>query len=393
MTYQRQTPLHKKQHNSLTMKMRPIALLALIISLLLSMQISAQATNSHPPIESSNYSLVAGLARDSLLSSAPATNSQIAVNYLIEEGIPTANQSLIKESVAKFISHFGPQLSDSPDPIQIVVLKTIPGGKALASTLASTYQSTVSHYFSEAVINPEKYACMPMHGATYGAKRLIFIEAPCKTTVAVSPSDDPVLPAHELTHQLQASINNGIQCRVGGNAIWLCEGQANVVGSILAVNKGSDYWKIGRRQMWSASIPNNRPRTIEDLKIMEGATDPSRGVNLSDPSQVLSEYTTGAALSEYLIAWGGFNNSLLLNQVTTKNRSGISGFKDAFLTVYGISLDTFYEQALPYVNYVAQKSDDTSSLKKRTITCINGKVIKKITVVNPKCPSGYTLKK
>ena len=345
--------------------MRPITLLTLNISLIFSLQFSAQATNSLPPIESSNYPFVAGLARTSLLSAAPNSDAQIAVNYLIEDGVPKTNQSLIKESVANFIGHFGPRLSDSSDPIQIVVFKTIAGGKALAGTLAGTYQSTVSHYFNEVVINPEKYACMPMHGSTYGAKRLIFIAAPCKTIVAVSPSDDPVLPAHELTHQLQASINNGVQCRVGGNAIWLCEGQANVVGSILAVNKGTDYWKIGRRQMWSGSIPNNRPRTIEDLKIMEGNTDLSRGVNLSDSSQVLSEYTTGAALSEYLIAWGGFSNSLLLNQETTKNKSGISGFKDAFLTVYGISLDTFYEQALPYVNYLAQNSNKAAEVKKR----------------------------
>lgn len=375
------------------MIMRLITLLSLIISLVLPVQISAKANTSLPPIESSNYPFVAGLARDSLLSSAPATNTQIAVNYLIEKGIPTANQSLIKESVANFIRHFGPQLSDSPDPIQIVVFKTISGGKALGNTLAGTYQSTVSHYFERAVVNPAKYACMPMRGGTYGAKRLIFIEAPCKTTAGVSPSGDPVLPAHELTHQLQASINNGVQCRVSGNAVWLCEGQANVVGSIMAVNKGEDYWKIGRHQMWSASIPNNRPRTIEDLKIMEGDTDPSRGVRLSDSSQVLSEYTTGAALSEYLIAWGGFSNSLLLNQVTTKNKSGISGFKDAFLTVYGISLDTFYEQALPYVNFAAQKSDNTVPIKQRTITCDKGKVTKKITGANPKCPSGHTLKK
>ncbi len=133
---------------------------------------------------------------------------------------------------------------------------------------------------------------MPMRGATYGAKRLIFMQAPCETTVAVSPNGDPVLPAHELTHQLQTSTNNGVQCREGGNAIWLCEGQANVVDPILAVNKGTDYWKIGRHQMWSGSIPNNRPRTIEDLKIMEGDTDPRRGVNLRDSSQVLSECTT-----------------------------------------------------------------------------------------------------
>ena len=192
--------------------MRPITLVVLITSVVFSVEISAQATYSLPPIESSQFPRVAGLARNSLLTVAPNSNAQIAVNYLIEEGVPTTNQSLIKESVANFIGHFGPQLSDSSVPIQIVVLKTISGGKALASTLAGTYQSTVSHYFNKAVVNPAKYTCMPMKGATYGAKRLIFIAAPCKTNVAVSPNGDPVLPAHELTHQLQTSINNGVQC-------------------------------------------------------------------------------------------------------------------------------------------------------------------------------------
>ena len=34
-----------------------------------------------------------------------------------------------------------------------------------------------------------------------------------------------------------------------------------------------------------------------------------------------------------------------------------------------------------------------AALKKATITCVKGKLIKKVTAVKPKCPSGYTLKK
>lgn len=34
-----------------------------------------------------------------------------------------------------------------------------------------------------------------------------------------------------------------------------------------------------------------------------------------------------------------------------------------------------------------------AALKKTTITCVKGKLIKKITAIKPKCPSGYTLKK
>jgi membrane protein involved in colicin uptake len=34
-----------------------------------------------------------------------------------------------------------------------------------------------------------------------------------------------------------------------------------------------------------------------------------------------------------------------------------------------------------------------AAAKKTTITCIKGKLIKKVTAVKPKCPSGYKLKK
>jgi hypothetical protein len=39
--------------------------------------------------------------------------------------------------------------------------------------------------------------------------------------------------------------------------------------------------------------------------------------------------------------------------------------------------------------YIEQKSTSSSSSKKVTITCIKGKISKKLTGVNPKCPSGY----
>jgi uncharacterized coiled-coil protein SlyX len=149
---------------------------------------------------------------------------------------------------------------------------------------------------------------------------------------------DPVVTTHELAHEVQASINKGTNMR---NPVWLCEGGAQVMGSAMSVYLGKDYWAIGGRDQWSNRIPANR--TLSDLKIMEG----------QDPK--LSEYTTGAALSEYLIAWGGFNNSLLVNQISNKTRNPdtMSGFRQAFKIVYGQSLDDFYIHALPYINYVS----------------------------------------
>jgi hypothetical protein len=40
----------------------------------------------------------------------------------------------------------------------------------------------------------------------------------------------------------------------------------------------------------------------------------------------------------------------------------------------------------------AAKAKAAATAKKTTITCIKGKLTKKVTAVNPKCPSGYKKK-
>ena len=120
-----------------------------------------------------------------------------------------------------------------------------------------------------------------------------------------------------------------------------------------------------------------------------------------------------------------------------KNPDQMAGFREAFKIVYGQSLDSFYAHALPYGNYVAlnpKLSDSTNSqasafitdrlnkikftasarlesemktkllaaakeaeakaaaLKKTTITCIKGKLTKKVAAVKPLCPAGYKKK-
>jgi hypothetical protein len=100
----------------------------------------------------------------------------------------------------------------------------------------------------------------------------------------------------------------------------------------------------------------------------------------------------------------------------------MSGFRQAFKIVYGQSLDDFYVHALPYINYVSANwkssyatspealafitdrlgatkavadkavADKAVATKKTTITCVKAKLTKKVTNINPKCPSGYKLK-
>ena len=294
-------------------------------------------------IKPSDYPYVAALARESILADQPIAPTTQKIIYQFESGVPIENQNMIKEGGDNFLSHFGNILNYSGAAIGVIAFNSLPGGLNLVKAFDSAdaaFQDDMSRTFLNQV-DPEKVPTVGMGGFSVGYKRLVVVGAPYfKSSEPNLPTylADPVVTTHELAHEVQASINKGTNMR---NPVWLCEGGAQVMGSAMSVYQGKDYWAIGGRDQWSNRIPANR--TLSDLKIMEG----------QDPK--LSEYTTGAALSEYLIAWGGFNNSLLVNQVSYKlhNPDAMSGFRQAFKIVYGQSLDDFYIHALPYINYVS----------------------------------------
>ncbi len=294
-------------------------------------------------IKPSDYPYVAALARASILADQPVAPTTQKITYQFESGVPIENQNMITEGSDNLLSHFGNILNYSSKAINIIVYKTNAG----ASDLGKVFDPLDSYCLTDLASTVErqgdrtKAPTTGMGGFSMGYKRVVVIGSSYfKTSNPNIPTypADPVVATHELAHEVQASINKGTNMR---NPVWLCEGGAQVIGAAMSVYQGKDYWANGGRDQWSNRIPANR--TIADLKIMEG----------QDPK--LSEYTTGAALSEYLIAWGGFNNSLLVNQVSYKlhNPDAMSGFRQAFKIVYGQSLDDFYIHALPYINYVS----------------------------------------
>ena len=376
-------------------------------------------------IKPSDYPYVAALARASILADQPVAPTTQKITYQFESGVPIENQNMIKEGSDNFLSHFGNILNYSSKAINIIVYKTNAG----ASDLGKAFDPSDSYFLTDLASAVERQGDrtnkpnMGMGGFSMGYKRVVVIGSSyfksSDSNIPTYPAD-PVVATHELAHEVQASINKGTNMR---NPVWLCEGGAQVIGAAMSVYQGKDYWATAGRDQWSNRIPANR--TIADLKIMEG----------QDPK--LSEYTTGAVLSEYLIAWGGFNNSLLVNQVSYKivnqvsyqlhNPDAMSGFRQAFKIVYGQSLDDFYIHALPYINYVSANwktsyanspealafitnrlgavkaaetvaaadkaaADKAAADKKSTITCVKGKLIKKVTAVKPVCPQGYKKK-
>ena len=375
-------------------------------------------------IKPSDYPYVAALARASILADQPIAHTTQKIIYQFESGVPIENQNEIKEGGDNFISRFGNILNYSGTAITVIAFSTWLGRLTLVRAFDPSdakFQEDLLRTFQNQE-NAEKEPTVVRGGFSFGYKRLVVVAAP------YVESSEPYLPrslqllTHELTHEVQASINKGTNmCR----PVWLCEGGAQIMSAAMSLYQGKDYWAGGREHF--SRIPANR--ILGDLKIMEGC------------GAECGVYGTGAILSEYLIAWGGFSNSLLVNQIAYKsnNPDTMSGFRQAFQIVYGQSLDDFYVHALPYINYVAANWKSTSAtspdalafitdrlgavkaaatvetaakitaeakaaaelkakqeaeakaaaLKKTTITCIKGKLVKKVTAIKPVCPKGY----
>ena len=416
------------------------SLIAIIASLCLSLvQPPAHAAEQKyaADIKPADYPYVAALARASILADQPIAPTTQKIIYQFDSGVPIENQNEIKEGGDNFISRFGNILNYSGKPITVITFSTSAGGLTLARAFDSAdvnFQGFIESWLLQ----------VGKGGLSFADKRLVYLGGPLVQGDSYLPVFLGLL-SHELAHEVQASMNKGINlCR----PVWLCEGGAQIISTAMYVYQGKDYWAGGREHF--SHIQDNR--TLADLKIMEGSGSGS------------APYGRGAILSEYLIAWGGFSNSSLVNQIAYKiqNPDTMSGFRQAFQIVYGQSLDDFYIHALPYINYVAANWKSTSATspeavafivdrlgavkaaevvaaaatkaavdkaaielkakqeaeakaaadkvaaelkakqeaearaaavkKKTTITCVKGKLTKKVTAVKPFCPAGFKKK-
>ena len=309
------------------------------------------------PIAIDRYSNIASLARTSILNTDPAGDTPIEIKYQFDSGVPMINQNVIKEGANNFLKHFSHIMKYNPNPFGIIGWSAKSLGEPLVKSYdpASTdFQNDMTTTFSRQTDLPGD-KCAGMGGFSVGYERLIVIQASCQNL------DDGAadVVTHELTHEVQASLNKGVNPRMVA-PVWMVEGQAQVVGAALAVQNGVDNWLVGRGS-WVLRIPKGF--TLDDIKAMEGETSGS-----ADPSIAYSEYTAGGALEEYLIAKFGFQKSLdiyaaarkVVPSGTPEGDQLTNYFKVAFKKVFGENLDDFYAEALSYINYLTTTSPTAS---------------------------------
>lgn len=305
-----------------------------------------------------NYALLGSVARTSILSGNPVTANATPIAFQYQSGVPQGNRDLIQAGVNNFASRFSTILGYTSKPINIVGYSTLAGGLALAKTYDPTnasFLADMTSTFSQQT-DPAAVACLGMGGFSVGYERLIVIGAPCFN----SSANQPPVATHELTHEVQSGVLEGANPRSVA-PVWLVEGQAQVVGAATSIQNGQSNF-VWARATWAAKISPNR--TLANLSAMEGETR-----NSADPLVRLSEYNVGAGVMEYLIARSGFQKSLDVLQSAKALANGASvsapqimvNFRTAFQATYGQSLDAFYQEVMPYINYLATHSPTASA--------------------------------
>lgn len=296
-----------------------------------------------PAIPSTKFADVSNTAMNSLLTDMPTTSALIPSTFVFEDSILPIERTVIKNGVTSALSHFSPFFSPSSN-LHIFVFATSeflkneapkadPTNKAFADDMANM----AKNWGKRSVQN-----CVGMGGFSVAETPFPFIaiDAPCAKN---DPAAYGVLP-HEITHSLQTVFGSANpRCWA---PTWLVEGQAQVGASALAMSENGKA-SIEHRKSWVDRII--KPSSTDAFSAMEGDT--------SD----FSEYTIGAALSEYLVAKGGWNRSVQLYKIASLQSSQacltgsakMENFNNAFLSIYGQSVKDFYSEALAYVQWVA----------------------------------------
>lgn len=297
-----------------------------------------------PAIDASKYSQVSAMARSAVMGEMPARTNLTTVTYTFEDSIFPIERTIIKNGVEGTLTHFSPFLDPTLN-VHIFVFGTSNFLKNEAPKADPTNKEFADDMARQAITwgarSPSN--CIGMGGFAVSEVPFPFIaiDAPCSQNDSAAYG---VLP-HELTHILQMKFGTANpRCWA---PTWLVEGQAQVGATALAVSENGSASDLHRKS-WVNRIV--KPTSISEILAMEGET------------KDFSEYTLGAALSEYLVAKGGWKRSLnLYTQAANQSASSclsesakLSNFNSAFLSLYGESVADFYAEALPYLQWVAE---------------------------------------
>ena len=98
-----------------------------------------------------------------------------------------------------------------------------------------------------------------------------------------------------------------------------------------------------------------------------------------------------------IISYPGSNEEAVVETVVTAFKNGVFQVQATNFTFSSPTIKTKILQQTSSIETTSATADVkpmpvASPLKKTTITCVKGKLTKKVTAVKPKCPAGYKKK-
>lgn len=304
-------------------------------------------------ILSSDYSSVSLKAKNSILTSMATGTSIPTIVFDAEPSVPQINISRMKEEATSALKIYAALL---PDVKVIHFLLYENNSWALQHALLLNPATDYANYnFKLDMTNsftgrPELHLpCRSFGGFSVDALKeplIVMQNAECdwadprETAQGIDYSSSVV--AHELTHLVQQRVS-GTESASCVLPAWLREGQPQAAGMVLSVADGIDTSTETRNAIFGRMI---RPTGIDAFTALE----------TQSPG---AEYNIGAALSEYLIGRSGWNKLISLTSLVNakshacpSREAMMKNITGAFQTVYRQSLTAFYEEVLPYVQYV-----------------------------------------
>lgn len=189
------------------------------------------------------------------------------------------------------------------------------------------------------------------------------------------------LGSHEISHIIFSKMNEMNHYRVPD---WLIEGTMHSIG----LTTRSNISNLKSRGTLFDPVPTWNPFEY-GISYDLGKID---NQNTLDDS-----YSIGTLAVSLLISEVGATKFFEFMSVVGYPKQ----WKEVFLEIFGFSAEDFYKKFADFhswyfyehgFNYILNANYLASTKTKSTIICIKGKISKKITGLNPKCPNGYLKK-
>ncbi|MDH6423197.1 hypothetical protein [Aurantimicrobium minutum] len=339
--------------------MKPLLSFSLIALLLTALTACTQHGEAKPAASSvdealSNYAEVAPTAYASMDAAEEPVLQGIEIDFDFQDGVSEEMRGYITENVGYSVAHLGALLG-TPEIVHVVGMSTRDWGKEHITGIYPN-DGVLSDDMNNMLADGSQWGkatapCRGMGGFAIGYTEnpIIVLDAgtgctwvdPQEEAAGIDVASDVV--SHEFFHLGQTALSgtDNISCVA---PTWFSEGQAVVVG-------------IHSSRMDSQS--RSAQTRNATLNWLEKASSSSMKQLEKPDYDKMQEYRQGALAVEYLVARSGWKKSLELISEAGRLAGGqclsdqdlIDGFNTAFLTVYGQSLDQFYAEVTPYLEW------------------------------------------